>query len=126
MKQASDILEELVNVEVGVKCLKCGAVPTLVGKQYSIRCPVCGTYISFSPGYLAKLKECEYRSRHGEMEERYRCSICQDSGLVILEEQVDETLTKYAYRCLCKAGQRRKEAWPVVSAAKVLSVLFTE
>jgi hypothetical protein len=122
MKSTKEIIEDLAGVEVSVKCEKCGTVLQVVGRQYSVRCHRCGTYITLTSRFLAKLKQLEYRSKYGDLEVRYKCGICQDSGVVILEEQVDDQLAQYVYRCLCQAGQRREEkVWPLVPAAKVVS-----
>lgn len=120
MKPVGEIIEQHANVDVGVKCAECGAINTLIGKQYSTRCHCCGTNITLSPVYLAKLKQLEYRAKHGkELEEKPKCNICRDTGAVFLKEQIDDQLAQYVYRCICQAGQKRQEAWPVVPAAKV-------
>jgi len=121
MEAVSEILEKLAHVEAGVKCEACGAVLNFVGKQYTARCHQCGTNITLSPAFLARIKQAEYRLKHGDLEERHKCNICRDRGYVVLREQVDDHLGSYAYRCLCQAGQKRKEAWPVVPAAKVVA-----
>lgn len=88
-----------------MRCRKCGAVPMLVGKQYSVRCHACGTRITVTPNFLARLKEREARARYGEGRPVYRCSICQDRGYVIVEQQVNDYLYDFLYRCLCSNGQ---------------------
>lgn len=120
MEVVGEILEKLAHVEAGVKCEACGAVITMVGKQYTARCHQCGTFITLSPAFLARLKLLEYRAKYGDMEIKPKCSFCRDRGFVILQEQEDDHLGKYVYRCLCQAGQQRKEAWPVVPAAKII------
>lgn len=124
MKSLSDILDQLQNVDVGVKCRKCGAVPMMVGKQYTVRCSSCGTNITVSPNYLQVLKEREYKAKSpGKLVRRHKCSICCDQGYIILEEQLDEHVYEFGYRCLCRAGQMRGDltGWPVVPAGKVKS-----
>lgn len=121
MEAVGEIIERLVDIEVSVKCLQCGAIITMVGKQYTARCHQCGTFITLTPAFLAQLKLAEYRAKYRELEERPRCDICRDRGYVILREQEDDLVGEFVYRCLCQAGQKRKEAWPVVPAAKVMA-----
>jgi predicted RNA-binding Zn-ribbon protein involved in translation (DUF1610 family) len=122
MESASQIIDRLAGIDVGVTCRKCGAVVAMVGRQYTNRCPACGTNITLTPSYLARLKLFEYRAKYGDLKEPPpKCGICRDTGAVILEEQEDDSLAKYVYRCLCQAGQKRKEDWPVVPAAKVVA-----
>jgi len=123
VKSFSEILDELQGIDVGIKCRLCGAVPMLVGKQYSVRCPSCGTNITVSPSYLVFLKEKEYKARNDGKSfiKRHKCNICKDRGFVILNEQMDELVYEFGYRCICQAGQKREDllGWPVVPAAKV-------
>lgn len=123
MQSVGELLDQLASVDVSLKCEGCGSVLTLVGKQYTARCYTCGTNITLSPAFLARLKQFEYRAKHGKLEARPKCSICKDLGHVILDEQVDDHLGKYGYRCLCQAGMQRKDisGWPVVPAAKVMA-----
>lgn len=121
MESAREIIEKLVGIEVGITCAKCGAVVSMVGKQYTARCHACGTNITVSMERLARQKQFEYRDKYGDLKVPVRCTFCQDTGAVILEEQVDDQLAKYVYRCICQAGQRRPEAWPVVPAAKIMA-----
>lgn len=122
MKSIGQELDAMSGVNVSVECLKCGAILTLIGRQYTVKCPRCETYISLSPDKLIGLKRAEYRAKYGELSEPVpRCKICLDSGLAFIKEQVDGVLSDYAYRCLCKAGQAREDysGWPVVPIAKV-------
>ena len=123
MNSIGEILEQLKHVEVGVRCRKCGAVPMLVGKQYTVRCPSCGGVITVTPNYLAALKVKEQRARDPgfKIARQHRCDICRDRGVVLLEEQVDDCVYEFGYRCLCPAGRQREDlsAWPVVPAEKV-------
>lgn len=115
MNSFAEIIEKHQDIDVAVKCRKCGAVPLLTGKQFSTTCPRCGNYIRLTPQFLAQLKLREYVSRyyqeHGEYpkppKRKYTCHICQDTGLAVMEEQTDNMLQDYAFRCLCKAGQDR-------------------
>lgn len=124
MKSVSQILENLRDVEVSVKCRNCGAVPRLIGKQYTLRCPACGFNITVTPNYLAGLKRAELRARGEEYKKPVKCRICKDKGYVVLEEQVDDSIFTFAYRCPCQAGQKREDmaAWPVAPLEKVRDV----
>jgi rubrerythrin len=109
-------------VEVAVRCRKCGAVPQLVGKQYTTRCPSCGTVIQVTPERLMLLKLAEYKAKYGQMwkpQKEYECGICQDRGYLVISKQVNDQLADFAYRCICQRGQERQEAWPVVPAELV-------
>ena len=120
MQSVSEILEQLVNVPVTVKCRRCGAVPALVGKQYSVRCPSCGFSITVTQDHLAMLKLKEHKARNGKaLIKHYNCDICKDKGFLVLEEQVNNQVYEFGYRCFCPAGQKREEAWPVVPVAKI-------
>jgi len=120
MESVGEILDNLKHIEVSIRCRKCGAVPQLVGKQYSVKCPSCGSLITVTRSYLARLKQKEYKARYGEAYKVNKCNICDDKGFVILEEQVDEELATFGYRCLCQAGQKKELAgWPLVPVAKV-------
>ena len=123
MKPVGEIIEQLANTDVTISCKECGANITLVGKQYTVRCHYCGTNITLSPVYLARLKQLEYRAKNGgkDLVERAKCNICQDNGIITLREQVDDQIMPFIYRCICQAGQKRQEAWPVVPAAKVVA-----
>ena len=117
MKHISEVIDRLAHIEVGIKCRKCGAVPQLVGKQYSIRCVACGTLIAVTPPFLASLKEQEYRLRNGRpLRLVPNCRICEDEGYVLLKRQVDDKLYDYGYRCICQAGRKRDEisGWPML------------
>lgn len=122
MKSVAEILDDLRHIDVGVKCRKCGAVPMLVGKQYSVRCPQCGTMITCTPKYLVSLKEAEFKARNPGTHKKYLCGICEDTGVVILTEQIDGQLQECGYRCLCNSGTCKEElsGWPIVPAAKVM------
>ena len=127
MKQVGEIISQLAHIEVGIKCRKCGAVPQLVGMQYSIRCVACGTLITVTPPFLASLKEQEYRLRNGRpLRLVPRCRICEDEGYVLLKRQVDDRLYDYGYRCICQAGRKRDEisGWPMLpeELAKIYQV----
>jgi len=65
----------------------------------------------------------EARAKNGgkELAEKPKCNVCNDTGAVMLKEQVDDQIAQYVYRCICQAGQKRQEAWPVVPAAKVVA-----
>lgn len=77
--------------------------------------------MTVTQNYLARLKQLEYRAKYGkDLAEAVKCNFCEDSGVVILKEQVDDALSDFVYRCICNAGQKRKEAWPVVAAYKVM------
>ena len=126
MNSMRDILSD---VEVGVKCRKCGAVSTLVGLQYSVHCRTCGTHITALPDFLRFLKRQEYRKRYPaeDIVAKHRCNVCKDKGWGILEEQIDETLSEFGYRCFCQAGQDTKKGgvsefvrgWPVLPIRKI-------
>jgi len=120
MKHVSEILEDLRNLEVGVRCRKCGAVPAVVGNQYTVRCAACGNYITLSRNYLAWLKMQEHKNRYGKEYRKIKCALCEDRGYIITEEQADDTLAVFAYRCMCQTGQNRSDlaAWPVIPFAK--------
>lgn len=122
MESIDAILEQLESVEVAVRCRKCGAVPQLVGRQFSVRCTVCGMEIRVTKSYLARLKTMEYRARNGT-ELRLppaKCNICMDSGIAFIEEQVNDTMQENGYRCICMAGQKREDlnGWPVLPLSK--------
>ncbi|HOV79538.1 MAG TPA: hypothetical protein PK728_05475 [Bacillota bacterium] len=123
MNSIEEILEQLKHVEVSVRCRKCGAVPMLVGKQYTVRCPSCGTAITVTPNYLAMLKMREQQAKESDFKiiRRYQCNICKDQGYLVMEEQVNDDVYEFGYRCLCQAGHKRDDlaGWPVVPAAKV-------
>lgn len=121
MQSASEILEQLVNVPVTVKCRRCGAEPVFTGKQYTTRCPSCGGSITLTRSYLAHLKVVKYKDTHGgKLPKRiYNCQVCKDTGIVVLEEQIDNNMYEFGYKCFCPAGSRRDEAWPVVPVAKI-------
>jgi len=126
MKSVGQIINNLASVDVGVKCAECGAILILVGKQYTARCNQCGTNITLSPVFLARVKQLEYKVRYGdELVQKPKCGICSDTGMVSLKEQVDDKVGYYAYRCLCQAGQKRTDlsGWPVVPAAKVMAFI---
>lgn len=117
MMSISQIISNLAHVEVGVKCRKCGAILQLVGKQYTVRCPRCGNIITVTPTRLAELKVAEHRNRMGvDLRQAYRCEICKDQGFVILEQQVDDAICEFGYRCLCQAGAARDDlvGWPLL------------
>lgn len=119
MKHIDEILEELRHVDVFIRCRKCGAVPMLVGKQYTVRCHRCGTYIQVEKNFLAMLKIDEYRAKYGQSwEPRYKCATCRDTGMVFIDKQINANLYSYAYRCNCPAGIGRTDlgGWPVVPA----------
>lgn len=122
MESVNQILEKLAQVDVGVKCLQCGAVAMLIGKQYSTRCTVCGTNITLSLGRLAQLKQAEYTAKYGNFKApRPGCEYCQDTGMVVLKEQVDDYISLFAYKCLCPIGQGRTDikGWPTVGIEKI-------
>ena len=127
MKSVGEILNNLASVDVGVKCAECGAILTMVGKQYTARCHQCGTNITLTPEFLARLKQLEYKAKYGDDKKAIsvKCSFCSDSGLVTLKEQVDDHMGNFAYRCLCQAGQKRTDlgGLPVVPAAKVIAFM---
>lgn len=120
MRSAAEIINELAGVEVPVRCRKCGATPALVGKQYSVRCPACGTEIRVTPDRLAWLKLHEHRQKYAGEEPRPACATCGDRGYVVAEEQIDDALCTFAYRCFCRAGADRTDlaGWPVIPLAK--------
>lgn len=121
MKSIAEILDDLRHIDVGVKCRQCGAVPMLVGKQYSVRCPSCGIMITCTPKYLVGLKEAEFKARNPGTYKRNLCNICEDTGVVFITEQIDGQLQEFGYRCLCRTGATKDDiaAWPVVPAAKI-------
>lgn len=123
MKSVEEILDNLAHIDAGIECQSCGNHITFVGKQYTARCNQCGTNITLSPAFLARIKQLEYRARYGEEKIPVKCNFCKDSGLVTLPEQVDDQIGHYAYRCLCQAGQKRTDlgGLPVVPAAKVVA-----
>lgn len=121
MESIDAILEQLESVEVAVRCQKCGAVPQLVGKQFSILCPVCGMEIRVTKSHLALLKEKEYRARNGtDLRLAIKCNICRDQGFVLIEEQLNDNVQENGYRCICMAGQKREDlsGWPVLPLSK--------
>lgn len=123
MESARSIIDRLQHIEVSIRCRKCGSIPTLVGKQYSTKCPRCGMNITVEPSYLAMLKNKEYEAKYGQVPppKQYFCGICEDKGFLILDEQYNDKVYPVAYRCLCQAGQERKDlsGWRVVPAEKI-------
>lgn len=126
MKSIEQVLNDLKHVEVSIKCRNCGAVPQLVGKQFTVRCPACGFNIMVTPSYLARMKKLELLAKQGqEYKHPASCRICEDRGYVVLEEQIDENVFTFGYRCLCQAGQKREDlsAWPVTPLEKVRKIV---
>lgn len=120
MSHISEVLNGLAHIDVGVKCAKCGAIPQLTGKQYTVKCERCGTFITLSPSFLAAIKEKEYEALEGKRFTWHKCGLCKDRGFIRLEEQNDTQLVEYFYKCLCAAGQNLNcvSAWPVVPIEK--------
>lgn len=116
MNNIAEIIERHKNIDVAILCQKCGALPLFVGKQYSVDCR-CGNTIQITPKFLAQLKIREYVNQyfqeHGDypkpQERKYDCRICRDTGLAIIEGQFDNTLSEYAFRCMCEHGQKRDD-----------------
>lgn len=130
MKHISQIIEQLKNVDVSVKCRRCGAMPMVTGKQYTVRCPKCGMIIRITQSYLATLKLKESMKRYGktQVQEKYNCKLCRDNGFVIIEQQIDDSVGTYGYRCLCAAGQNRIElsGWPLLPIEKPKMLVRSE
>lgn len=79
-----------------ITCAQCGEEVRFSGNQYSRHCPRCGNFIE-NPKRVAVNKQIS-------------CSICRDTGLVVILKQDGDALYEYGYRCVCSKGRSRPES----------------
>lgn len=118
------------NRTTAVYCRKCGTGPILRnGKQYTLRCPSCGTHITLSRDYAKMLdrnKIEEDREKGRAVKIEHDCNLCKDKGFVVLEEQLDDALVPLYYRCMCAAGRSSISGWPIITLEKASGLLVTQ
>lgn len=109
MESIENVTRRILNPDPGpentVPCGYCGA-KVLVdrpGEQWHIRCPACGQKIRLSRRYR------EFRGFVKRAEKKPACVYCDDTGIVQVPHQEDEQMVLCAYRCVCVAGQARRE-----------------
>jgi len=84
-----------------VPCRYCGArvQVTEPEKQFTLRCPSCGNEIRLSHKYRLARKFIR-QDEEGEM-----CPYCWNTGIVEVQQQIDEQVYTFGYRCICQAGR---------------------
>jgi len=87
-----------------VTCLNCN-VEVLVKNpesQYTVRCPACGSGITLT-------RQFRERFMISQTKAVVCCPYCLDTGIVSLNQQVNESMYNFAYRCICPRGKERQE-----------------
>jgi hypothetical protein len=90
-----------------------------VVQQNRLICKRCGTEVEFAPKQWRKTCTCGMvlalpKSVQVDKDKQPACFICKDKGLVFYQAQEGGQLYDYVARCICHAGQDRKEAYPAV------------
>jgi DNA-directed RNA polymerase subunit RPC12/RpoP len=122
MEQVDQVLDRAFTGqerENTVPCRYCGATVRVEhpGRQWTLRCPACGQKIILTRGY----RECRGFVRS---EKKRVCPYCDDIGIVEIPRQQDEVMYVFAYRCICQAGQaRREKGIPSVAGVDLAPVL---
>lgn len=60
-----------------------------------------------------KMGELRQKFVKTENEDKY-CRTCRGTGIAIINEKRGKMIYEYAYKCQCRAGQARKEAYPML------------
>lgn len=88
-----------------VTCLNCGVEVVVKNPegQYTVRCPACGSNITMTRNYR------EFRGFVERRQTKIECPYCMDTGIVSINQQIDEGMYNFAYRCICPKGKERQE-----------------
>lgn len=88
-----------------VGCKNCSKQVIFGENQWRQRCPRCGITIT--------IPKCTVIT--SAKPEQPECFICNDKGIVHYQAQEMNGLYQFTARCVCKAGDERKEAYPLVA-----------
>lgn len=90
--------EPAVDHKITMTCVRCKRDVSFQSFQWSKKCE-CGNLVILSRGF---------RNTNAAAPPA-KCSYCRDTGVIVIEKQVDGQLYEYVYRCLCEAGWGRTE-----------------
>ena len=102
MRPVSELLPDAMLNQL--TCKRCGNEVTFAPKQWRKACGRCGLVLTLPKPIVSAEKE----------QLPPACFICGDQGLVFYQAQDGGNLYDYVAKCICQAGQDRKENYPAV------------
>jgi len=121
----TDSIKAVKEIAITVKCARCGREIEFQPTQFSRFCPGCGNQITLTKQFRKRRLWQQGQGHEVKAEdEGIKCQYCRDTGILVIEKQINNCIYQYAYRCICEAGSERQEqaipqAWDVDLSLRV-------
>ncbi len=107
MKSVSELLPGVMQVKYLI-CKRCGNEVEFLHKQWRKTCGRCGMVLTLPKPIIVDMQRDKLSPA---------CFICNDRGLVFYQAQEGGNVYDYVAKCICRAGQERKEDYPTIDKA---------